>query len=159
MPGHDVEATPILRLDEETVYGYFCWVDSQRLAASRASSLLESWGFAVGVFGFVDVHQVLASLRCKGAAHRLALSKKPTNPRDALQMDFVIVLEFAAVFTRDPLLRAIAGYCMLFLNGRLRCNDGARIAYMEDEGLFLKASCSGRRRAKAGTSGPRSSHS
>ena len=68
-----------LPIDEDDLYEYFQTIRREMKPATRASSLMEAWAFCVGALGYEDTNEVLLSRRCLGAAHRLALRKKPRN--------------------------------------------------------------------------------
>ena len=134
-PTGDVPFPP----SEAKVYLYFRHLVATNAPASRASSFLQGWNFAVGALGFDDPEGVSRSLRCAGAAHKLLLRKAPTQQKLALTMNMVLALELGSAFCRNPRIRAMAGFACLCIYGRLRVSDAGRITWIEDQSFVSEA--------------------
>jgi hypothetical protein len=149
---------PALPVQEEMMYSYLTALRVQRAPATRAASFLQAWSFCVHVMGFADPSEAGTSLRCQGAAHRQFLNKRAMCSKDPLTMPMLWLLEVAACFEQDLLMRVIAGYVCLCAHGRLRCADGNLIVALdyapvlgEDgclTGGFLEASIRGNKTSK-----------
>ena len=139
---------PPVPLQEPVLYEYFCSLRATGAPATRASSLLEAWHFGVATLGFDDPSSAGASRRCRGAAHRMSLTKRARNRKDALRVAMVVALEYSAVFISDPVLRAQAGFACLLLYGRLRCSDGNLIAGCDGDDSFLEGTLLGTKTSK-----------
>ena len=142
-------ARPALPIDEDDLYEYVSSLRKDKAPASRASSLLEAWNFAVHVVGFGDPSEAAQSLRCKGSAHRQLARRRPRKRAKVLVMEMVAALEMAAVFTRNTFRRCAAGYACLCLFGRLRCDDGSCIAGIEIDGNILEGCLLGTKTSKS----------
>ena len=118
---------PILEL---SMYAYLRCLDRERKSASSASSFLQSWRFAVAVFGFDDPSCAASSLRCAGSAHRQFLRKRMLRSRNTLHTVAMACLEVAACHLEDAFLCAAAGFLCLCLYGRLRCSDGNKLSFV-----------------------------
>ena len=121
---------PVLEL---SMYAYFRILDKDGKSASKASSFLQSWRFAVFVFGFEDPTLAATSLRCAGSAHKQFLRKRMLRSRNTLHTIAMACLEIAACHLEDSFLSAAAGFLCLCLYGRLRCSDGNKLSFVAVE--------------------------
>ena len=126
----NVEGERAMPPTEPSVYEYLRFLRATDASPSRASSALEALAFARYVLGF-DCAEAQESLRCRGAAHRMLLAKRPRSPKDALEPVWACVLETAAVFERDVVRRAVYGFLVFLLYGRLRAADGGCVAGLD----------------------------
>ena len=117
-------------INELCMYAYLRCLDRERKSASRASTFVQSWRFAVAVFGFDDPSCAASSLRCAGSAHSQFLRKRMLRSRNTLHTVAMACLEVAACHLEDAFLRAAAGFLCLCLYGRLRCSDGNKLSFV-----------------------------
>lgn len=140
---------PALPLKEEEVYDYFCFLRREKKPSSRANSLMEAWGFCIGVLGYDDCHDVRGSARCLGAAHRMSIDRKPRTRKAAILVVAIAMLEYGAVFSYDAMVRAALGFCCLLLYGRLRCSDGNLLASLEANDAYAEGALLGGKTSKS----------
>ena len=125
---------PVLEL---CMYAYFKVLDRDGKSASKASSFLQAWKFAVFVFGFDDPTLAATSLRCSGSAHKQFLRKRMLRSRNTLHTIALACLEIAACHLEDAFLSAAAGFLCLCTYGRLRCSDGNKLSSVAVEETFV----------------------
>ena len=142
----EVEAFP---LKEDMAYKYVSHLRRTGAPATRASSFLEGWNFAVFALGFEDPDEVSSSLRCKGSAHRQASGKKPRKRAKELSVPMVVTLEFAAVFETNCVRKALAGYACLCFFGRFRSSDGNCLAGIDEDEEYLEGCLLGNKTSKS----------
>jgi hypothetical protein len=118
---------------ESCMYAYCKVLDRDGKSASKASSFLQAWKFAVFVFGFDDPTLAATSLRCSGSAHKQFLKKRILRSRNTLHTIALACLEIAACHIEDAFLRAAAGFLCLCTYGRLRCSDGNKLSFVTVE--------------------------
>ena len=68
------------------------------------------------------------------------LLKRPRRQAPELSTLMIAVLEISAFLERDEYLRALAGYCLTCVFGRLRCSDANKIVHGSEYGQFFEAS-------------------
>ena len=123
---------------EDVVYEYFSELRSSQASASRADTFVSTLNFSAEVFGLQGAADAAASIRVKGAALDMFLSKRPRRRAPEIQPIMIAALEIAACVEQDPYLRAIAGFCFMCVFGRMRVSDVNRMVNGSVLGNFLR---------------------
>eukprot|EP00435_Cladocopium_sp_Y103_P036200 s268_g9.t1 len=125
---------------EQSVYDYFCYLRDTGSAPTRADTFLSTLGFCAAVFDLAGADASARSMRVKGAALHMYLTKRPRRQAPELSTIMIACLEIAVCLERDSYLRALAGYCLSCVFGRLRCSDANRVVHGSVLGQFFEAS-------------------
>ena len=80
------------------------------------------------------------SARCKGATLDMYLHKKPLKQAPALTVNVLCVLELASFCEKDKFLRALAGFILFCVYGRLRVSDLNRLVRCSLLGNYVEGS-------------------
>ena len=124
---------------EDVVYEYFNELRSSQASASRADTFVSTLNFSAEVFGLQGAADAAASIRVKGAALDMFLNKRPRRRAPEIQPIMIAVLEIAACVEQDPYLRAIAGFCLMCVFGRMRVSDVNRMVNGSVVGNYFEA--------------------
>ena len=113
---------------ETAVYEYMGYLNSERVPATRGSTLRETVNWMGALFGF-DVEAVHKSSRIRGLSIRLLKTRGVMKQRDPLTVAMVITLETVTInadggFNDDDVV--IAGAALFVLYARARVGDVAR---------------------------------
>lgn len=125
---------------EERVYEYMCHLRNTACAASRGATFVGTLGFVKDVLGVPSVESCLSSSRVKGASLEMYLNKRPLRPAPPLVPAMICVLELASFAERDTHLRALAGFCVACIYGRLRVSDLNRLVHLSVIGDYIEGS-------------------
>jgi len=134
-PGRD-----FLPFSEESVYYYLCDLRDKACSASRGSTFLHTLAFVKDRLGMLGVDEVLSSPRAQGAALCMYLEKRPLRQAPPLHPMMVLALELAAFCESDTYLRAMAGFCLACIFGRMRISDMTRMVHLSVIGAFAEGS-------------------
>ena len=121
---------PLLPLTENIVYEYVDHLRTKACAASRASTFVSTPNFAGDVLGLEGTAECTTSMRVKGAALEMYLTKRVMKQAKPLEPMMILALEIACFCEHDVFLRTLAGYCLCCIFGRLRVSDVSRLVNM-----------------------------
>eukprot|EP00435_Cladocopium_sp_Y103_P017632 s4052_g4.t1 len=129
-----------LPFSEERVYHYLCDLRDKACSASRGSTFLHTLAFVKDRLGMLGVDEVLSSPRTQGAALCMYLEKRPLRQAPPLHPMMVLTLELAAFCEADTYLRAMSGFCLACIFGRMRISDMTRMVHLSVIGAFAEGS-------------------
>lgn len=133
---------PVLPLDEAQVYGFACMCRDTGKSASRVDTLVATLRFAGEYLKIPGACQAADSPRIQGVAHDMILTRRPRVRADMLTPVMVCWLEVACFALPSAYDRAIAGFCMYCIFGRLRCADANRTRHSSLLGRFVEGALS-----------------
>ena len=122
-----------LRLTEEQLYEVICTLRRDGAGATSAQHLIEALYFLSGTVQFkaIDI-QTTISVRCKGAARDLFLTKNPLEQKAPLRVDQVRWLE--SYILQAPNVEAcILGQLLFCIHTCCRWTDSQKIKHIEVE--------------------------
>ena len=131
---------PFLPLVEGRVYDCVCFLRSKACSASRASTFVSTLNFVEAVLGVEGVTECVNSSRIKGAALEMFLSKRTMKQAPPLTPEMIATIEVACFCEPDTFLRALAGFCLCCIFGRLRVSDLARLVNLSSNGEYAEGS-------------------
>ena len=115
------------RFDELIVYEHLCNLRQTTCSASRGSTFASALGFVKDILGTQSPQACIDPARVTGAAY---LGKRPLGQAPALTRVMVCILQLAAFRERErerererqreTYLRALAGFCVACIYGRMR---------------------------------------
>eukprot|EP00434_Breviolum_minutum_P015721 symbB.v1.2.013853.t1/scaffold989.1/size146301/3 len=134
------ENEPIFPVCEEHVYEYLGYLRSHFCSATRGSTFLATLTFCGHILGLEGACDCAQSGRCKGVALELYMMKRPLRQAAELTASMLCVLELSCFCHPDSYTRALMGYCMCCIYGRLRVSDMARLVHISNTGRFAEGS-------------------
>ena len=126
---------------ESQVWTYLRHLKESGAAVSRATSLLEAVRFSHFTMRVDDALEVMESLRIRGLASQLYISKRPWQPSDVLTVAEVEFLHECFVDPkRSDIDRVIVGHMLHDLYARARHSDLLSVtnAFLDEDGAFFE---------------------
>ncbi len=127
-------------LKEPRIYEYVDGMRTMGCSATRASTFLGTIAFCKDLMGLQGAVECMGSARTKGASLDLFLHKRPMKQAPALSPIMLGVLELAAFCESDAHLRAVAGFSLCCIYGRMRVSDMSRLVHLSHIGRFIEGS-------------------
>ncbi len=127
-------------LIEVRVYEYLNHLRTHCCSASRGSTFMSTIAFCADVLRLEGAWDCINSVRARGAALEMYLTKRPMRQAPPLSPVMVAVLEWACFCEADPHTRAVAGFCLCCLFGRMRVSDLGRLVHLSTEGKYAEGS-------------------
>ena len=122
-----------LRLTEEQLYEVICTLRRDGAGATSAQHLIESLYFLSGTVQFTAIDiQTTISIRCKGAARDLFLTKSPLEQKAPLRVDQVQWLE-SYILRATNVEACILGQLLFCIHSCSRWTDSQKIKQIEVE--------------------------
>ena len=125
---------------ESKVYDNMCDLRTAACAASQGSTFVGTLGFVGELLGMQGTDACISSGRVKGASLDMYLGKRVLRQAPALEPIMLAILELACFCERATHLRAIAGFCVACVYGRLRVSDLNRLVHLSEIGGYAEGS-------------------
>ena len=126
--------------EEEKVYEYLCHLRTTGSSATRGSTFVGTMNSVGDLLGVLGAKDCALSARIKGASLSMFLEKRPLKQAPALHPVIIAILEIACFAEADTFLRAVAGFCLCCLYGRLRISDLNRLTNLSVRGRYVEGS-------------------
>ena len=140
--GHSYPEESLFPIQEGKLYEYSCLCRASGKSASRIDTLLASLQFAGAQLDFPGASEAARSLRVQGVSHELLLNRPPRARAAMLQSAMLCWLEIACFAMAGVWERAMAGFILTCLYGRLRVSDANRVRHGSIIGRFVEGALS-----------------
>lgn len=128
--GENFSDRSFLHFNENDVYTYMDDLRTKGCSASRGATFVSTRAFVGDLLGMTGVAECVQSARVKGASLGMFLEKRPLRQAPELWPIMVLTLEIAAFCEKDTYLRALAGFALCCIYGRLRVSDLNRLVHI-----------------------------
>lgn len=142
-----------LPIKENVVWSYLRFLRSSGAAATKASSLLEAIRFGHFVLRLDGASEVLESLRIRGLAAQMFVTKKPWRPASPLSVQEVVHLHRMLQNAECNLVdRVLAGHFLHLIYSRSRWSDllAVKNVFLDSTQSYLEAEACIHKGAKTG---------
>lgn len=131
---------PFLPFKETDVHMYLDDLRARGCSPSRGSTFVGTLSFVGELLGMEGVDECTRSARIKGVSLSMFLEKRPLRQAPELWPIMVVTLELACFCEKDTYLRALAGFALCCIFGRLRVSDFNRLVHLSIFGDFAEGS-------------------
>ena len=131
---------PFLPFSEPRTYEYVSDLRRKACSASRGTTFVSTLSFVKGLLGMNGADECATSVRVAGATLEMFLEKRPLKQAPAMHPCMIAVLELASFCCTSAYTRALAGFALFCLYGRLRISDLNRLSHLEQIGNYIEAS-------------------